>query len=57
MKSIALQSVPELGGRTSVLNGQKRDHVELNGLLDRLQAAPPASPFRTPSRRRRSCGP
>jgi hypothetical protein len=41
MKSIAEQSVPELGGRASVLNRQKRDHVRLDRLLDRLHGAPP----------------
>jgi hypothetical protein len=41
MKSIAEQSVAELGGRASVLNRQKRDHVRLDRLLDRLHSARP----------------
>jgi hypothetical protein len=36
MKSVAEQSVAELGGRMSVLARQKSDHVELDGLLHRL---------------------
>ncbi|HEY0011318.1 MAG TPA: hemerythrin domain-containing protein [Allosphingosinicella sp.] len=42
MKSLAEQSVPELGGRLSVLHRQKRDHVKLDRLLHRLaEASPP----------------
>ncbi len=41
MKSIAAQSVAEMGGRGSVLHRQKRDHVRLNGLLQRLADAAP----------------
>ena len=40
MASIADQSIAELGGRSSVLVRQKRDHVELDGLLQELSAAP-----------------
>ncbi len=36
MKSVAEQSVAELGGRVSVLSRQKRDHIELDHLLHRL---------------------
>lgn len=36
MRSVADQSVAELGGRLSVLTRQKSDHVELDGLLHRL---------------------
>jgi hemerythrin superfamily protein len=36
-RSIATQSVAELGGPVSVLTRQKRDHVTLNGLLEDLQ--------------------
>ena len=39
MKSLAHQSVEEMGGRASVLSRQKRDHVELDRLLNRLTAA------------------
>ncbi len=42
MKSLAHQSVEEMGGRGSVLSRQKRDHVKLDRLLGRLGAAPPA---------------
>lgn len=42
MKSLAHQSVPELGGRLSVLHRQKRDHVRLDRLLHRLAEAAPA---------------
>lgn len=41
MKSVADQSVAELGGRFSVLARQKNDHVTLNRLLERLGATPP----------------
>jgi hypothetical protein len=41
MKSISQQSVEEMGGRASVLTRQKRDHVTLDRLLNRLQAASP----------------
>jgi hypothetical protein len=40
MKSIADQSVAELGGRGSVLARQKRDHVRLGRLLDEVGRAP-----------------
>jgi len=36
MRSVAEQSVEELGGRISVLARQKRDHVKLNRLLEQL---------------------
>ena len=36
MKSLAQQSVAEMGGRGSVLSRQKRDHVRLDQLLHRL---------------------
>jgi len=36
MRSIAEQSVDELGGRFSVLTRQKRDHVALNRLLEQV---------------------
>ncbi len=36
MRSVAEQSVAELGGPASVLSCQKRDHVELDRLLNRL---------------------
>jgi len=38
-RSIASQSVEELGGRGSVLARQRRDHVELDGLLSRVREA------------------
>ena len=41
MTSLAHQSVPELGGRLSVLHRQKRDHVRLDRLLHRLAEAAP----------------
>ncbi len=41
MKSISAQSVTELGGQISVLARQKRDHIELDGLLTRLSQVPP----------------
>lgn len=42
MKSLAHQSVAEMGGRGSVLSRQKRDHINLDGLLHRLGTAPAA---------------
>lgn len=39
MTSIAEQSVAQLGGRLSVLARQKSDHIELDALLHRLDAA------------------
>jgi hemerythrin superfamily protein len=41
MKSIARQNGAELGGRASVLSRQKRDHIKLDRLLDRLSNATP----------------
>lgn len=41
MRSIAGQSVAELGGRGSVLSRQKRDHIKLDELLDRLDTVDP----------------
>jgi hemerythrin superfamily protein len=41
MRSVADQSVAELGGRVSVLTRQKSDHVELDRLLRRLGASAP----------------
>jgi hypothetical protein len=43
MRSLAEQSVAELGGPVSVLTRQKRDHVKLNRLLDELQATEPVA--------------
>jgi hypothetical protein len=40
MRSIADQSVDEMGGRGSVLTRQKRDHIELDRLLKRLDVVP-----------------
>lgn len=40
MRSLAAQSVFELGGRGSVLARQKRDHIRLDGLLQRLDEVP-----------------
>jgi hemerythrin superfamily protein len=40
MRSLAAQSVVEMGGPGSVLVRQKRDHVRLDGLLERLDAVP-----------------
>ena len=37
MPSIAEQTLEQLGGRGSVLARQRRDHIELDGLLERLQ--------------------
>ncbi len=39
MRSVADQSVTELGGRMSVLSRQKSDHVQLDRLLERLRAS------------------
>jgi hypothetical protein len=39
MRSVADQSVAELGGPLSVLTRQRRDHVQLDGLLQRLRAS------------------
>ena len=36
MRSLAVQTVEELGGRWSILHRQKRDHIKLNGMLERL---------------------
>ncbi len=36
-RSIAQQSVTELGGASSVLARQRRDHIELDGLLERVR--------------------
>jgi hypothetical protein len=38
MTSLAHQTVEQLGGRWSILARQKRDHVELEGMLERLPA-------------------
>ena len=40
MRSIANQTEDELGGAMSILVRQKRDHVRLDELLQRLEAAP-----------------
>lgn len=40
MRSVADQTVAELGGRVSVLVRQKADHVRLDSLLQRLGEAP-----------------
>jgi hypothetical protein len=40
MRSISAQSVTELGGRSSILARQKRDHIKLDGLLQRLSEVP-----------------
>jgi hypothetical protein len=37
MRSIAGQSVAELGGPTSILTLQREDHVELDGLIARIE--------------------
>ena len=39
MTSVADQSVEQLGGRFSVLSRQKSDHIELNRLLEALEAS------------------
>jgi hemerythrin superfamily protein len=36
VKSLAGQTVEELGGRQSILHRQKQDHVKLEGMLERL---------------------
>ena len=41
MTSIARQNGAELGGRASVLSRQKRDHIKLDRLLNRLISAAP----------------
>ena len=50
MRSIADQGVDELGGPTSVLVRQKRDHIALDVLLDRLVATAGAEQLRTMNR-------
>lgn len=40
ISSIAHQSIAELGGPTSLLVRQRRDHIRLDRLLDRLDRAP-----------------
>lgn len=40
MRSISAQSLAEIGGARSILARQKRDHIRLDGLLDRLGAVP-----------------
>jgi hypothetical protein len=40
MRSLSAQSLPQLGGQSSILARQKRDHIRLNGLLQRLDEAP-----------------
>jgi hemerythrin superfamily protein len=42
MKSLAEQDVEGLGGRMSVLNRQKADHVRLDELLQELDRTPPS---------------
>lgn len=42
MESLSQQSVDQMGGPGSVLARQKRDHVRLDQLLDRLEACGPA---------------
>lgn len=37
MPSIADQTVEQLGGRSSVLARERRDHIELDGLLEELE--------------------
>jgi hemerythrin superfamily protein len=39
LRSVAVQSEAELGGSLSVLSRQKRDHVELEALLQRLEGS------------------
>lgn len=43
MTSLADQDTAQLGGPLSVLTRQKRDHVRLDGLLDRLSASTPGA--------------
>jgi hypothetical protein len=38
MKSLAGQTVEELGGRRSILHRQKQDHIKLDRMLERLPA-------------------
>jgi hypothetical protein len=40
-RSLADQSIEELGGRLSVLSRQKQDHIRLDRLLQQLRQAPP----------------
>lgn len=40
-RTIATKSIDDLGGSTSVLARQRRDHQELNDMLDELEAAAP----------------
>ncbi|HEX8308277.1 MAG TPA: hemerythrin domain-containing protein [Allosphingosinicella sp.] len=40
MRSISAQNESELGGRSSILARQKRDHIELDRLLQRLDEVP-----------------
>jgi hypothetical protein len=40
MRSISGQSLAEMGGQSSVLARQKRDHIELDALLQRLDEVP-----------------
>jgi hemerythrin superfamily protein len=42
MRSLAEQDVESLGGRLSVLNRQKADHVRLDELLQELDRTPPS---------------
>ncbi len=42
MTSLADQSLVQMGGRASVLSRQKRDHIRLDELLQRLDDLPPA---------------
>jgi hemerythrin superfamily protein len=42
MKSLAEQSLNELGGRLSVLSRQKSDHIKLDKLLHRLEEVEPS---------------
>ena len=43
MRSISAQSFAQLGGGGSVLSRQKRDHIRLDALLQRLQEVPAAN--------------
>ena len=36
VRSLAEQTVEELGGRWSILHRQKQDHVRLNDMMERL---------------------
>lgn len=51
MRSIAEQDIEELGGRLSVLARQKRDHVQLNVLLEELKGTSGAEQGRVPLKR------